>query len=134
VVTHLSCAPSQTICGTYGTWNSNGTRDTDWYEITVTTPTILNASVTGSGLTGTALAIIDNLCAPSVLCGSFTPTVQCDNVTCSAAVAPGTYRIFVASFFDSTPCGSPYVLTVSGLDCPTNVQAKTWGTLKARYR
>ena len=134
VFTHLACAPTQTICGTYGTWNSNGTRDTDWYEIAVTVPTTLTATITGAGLTGSALAIIDNNCAPNVLCGQFTPSVQCATVTCSAPVAPGIYRIFVASFFDNTPCGSNYTLTVSGLDCPTPVQARTWGTLKARYR
>jgi hypothetical protein len=134
VFSNLYCSPNQSVCGTYGTYNFNGSRDTDWYEITLAAPTTLVASVAGGGLTGSAIAILDNSCPPNVYCGEFDPGPQCGLVTCSAVLGPGTYRIFVASFFDNTPCGTPYVLTVSGPDCPTPVNTKTWGTLKARYR
>lgn len=135
VVTSLLCDPNATICGTYGTFNANGSRDTDWYEFTVNAPTVINVSVNGGGLTGSAVAIIDNLCAPNVLCGAFTPTALCATNTCVAAVGPGTYRVFVASFFDGTPCGTPYVLNIRGMTCPpTAVPTSSWGKLKTLYR
>ena len=134
VYTSLPCSPSQSVCGTYGTFNANGTRDTDWYRITVTAPTVLTVSVNGGGLTGSALAIIDNLCPPTILCGQFTPSAACATSTCVAAVGPGTYAIFTASFFDNTPCRTPYVLTVSGPNCPTPIQSASWGMLKTLYR
>ena len=134
VYRHLACAPTQSICGTYGTFDDNSTRDTDWYDIVLTAPTNLTVTVTGGGLTGSAVAILDTSCPPNVFCGQFTPGVACAPVTCTAALAPGTYHIFTASFFDNTPCGTPYVMTVSGLDCPTPTHTKTWGTLKAIYR
>jgi hypothetical protein len=135
VVTSLLCEPSVTVCGTYGTFDLNGSRDTDWYQVTVDLPTTINASVNGHGLTGSALAIIDTACPPNLLCGQFNPTAECATVTCSAAVAPGTYRIFVASFFDNTPCGSTYVLSLSGLTCqPVATHSTSWGTLKGLYR
>jgi hypothetical protein len=135
VTTNLICQPSMQVCGTYGTFNANGTRDTDWYQFTVNAPTVINVSANGMGNTGTALAILDTACPPTVLCGSFTASgVQCSNSVCSAAVGAGTYRVFVASFFDNTPCGSPYVLNISGLTCPpTDVQASSW-MLKTLYR
>jgi hypothetical protein len=133
---NLLCQPTMQICGTYGTFNANGSRDTDWYQFTVNAPTVINANVTGQGLTGTALAILDTACPPTVICGSFTASgQQCSQSVCSGAVGPGTYRIFVASFFDNTPCGSTYVLNLSGLTCPpTDVQASSWGMLKTLYR
>jgi hypothetical protein len=130
----LPCDPNLTICGTYGTFNTNNSRDTDWYQFTLTGAAVINVSVTGTGLTGSALAIVDNLCAPNVLCGQFTPSAQCANVTCSAALVAGTYRIFVASFFDSTPCNSAYTLVISGLACPTAVPTSSWGRIKQIYR
>lgn len=137
VTTNLLCEPTVTVCGTYGTFINAGisNRDTDWYQVTVNAATVISASVKGQGLTGTALAILDTSCAPAVLCGQFTALGNCVQVNCNAAVGPGTYRIFVASFFDNTPCGSPYVLTLSGLACPpTELQTSSWGALKSLYR
>lgn len=134
-VTNLLCQSDVTVCGTHGTFNANGSRDTDWYEVTINAPTTINASVEGFGLTGTALAIVDNLCPPTILCEQLAPAAQCATVTCSATVAAGTYRIFVASLFDDTPCGSTYVLNISGLTCEsTATQISSWGALKTLYR
>ena len=134
VASVLHCEPNITVCGTYGTFDGTS-RDTDWYEITVNAATTITATVTGQGLTGTALAIIDANCPPAVLCGDFTPAGACAPVTCSAAVGPGTYRIFVASYFDGTPCGSTYTLNLEGVTCPP-VPANTtsWGKVKNIYR
>jgi hypothetical protein len=130
----LPCNPDLFVCGTYGTFNANGTRDTDWYQFTLTAPAAITVSVNGQGLTGTSLAIIDNLCPPNVICGSFTQSAQCATNTCNAVLGPGTYRIFTASFFDNTPCNSPYTMHISGMACPTNAQATSWGRLKTIYR
>jgi hypothetical protein len=134
-VKRLDCEPSITVCGTYGTFDGNFTRDTDWYEFTVTDPTTINVSVTGGGLTGSALAILDTSCPPNILCGSFVAGDQCEQFTCSAPVGPGTYRVFVASFFDGTPCGSQYVLNITDLTCPpVPANATSWGKVKNIYR
>ncbi len=132
--TRLTCASPLVVCGTYGTFDNNNMRDTDWYELVIPTPTTLTASVQGGGRTGSALAILDANCPPGVLCGQFAPSAECATVTCSAVVAPGTYHIFVASLWDGTPHETPYVLTVEGLDCPTPVRTRTWGALKTLYR
>ena len=134
-VKRLECEPTITVCGTYGTFDGNTFRDTDWYEFTVTDPTTINVSVSGHGLTGSAVAIIDNVCPPNILCGNFTGGDECETFTCSAAVGPGTYRVFVASFFDGTPCGSEYTLTISDLTCPPVPANNTsWGKVKNIYR
>jgi hypothetical protein len=134
-VTTLACEPSVTVCGTYGVFDGGGTRDTDWYEVTVSEATTITATVTGHGLSGSALAIVDNACPPAVLCGDFNLDDECGQKTCEAAVGPGTYRIFVASFFDGTPCGSTYVLNLSGLTCPpVPANSTSWGAVKAIYR
>ena len=130
----LPCSPNLTICGAYGTFNANLSRDTDWYQFTLTAPMAMSVSVSGGGLTGSALAIIDNLCAPTVICSHFGPSAQCATVSCNANLGPGTYRIFVSSLFDNTPCNSPYTLRVQGMACPTNAQATSWGKLKTIYR
>lgn len=133
-VRRLACDPNVTVCGTYGTFDGTS-RDTDWYEFTVTAPTVLNVTVQGHGLTGTALAIIDANCPPTILCGEFTPgNGECVPTTCSAAVGPGTYRVFTASFFDGTPCGSTYVLNISGMTCPVPTATTSWGKVKGIYR
>jgi hypothetical protein len=134
VTSILTCEPEITVCGTYGTYDA-GTRDTDWYEFTINAPTTITASVTGQGLTGTAVAIIDANCPPVLFDGDFVTDAQCAVSSVSAAVGPGTYRVFVASFFDGTPCGATYVLNLSGLTCPP-VPANTtsWGKVKNIYR
>lgn len=137
VFSRLLCEPTVSVCGTYGTYMFTGLgyRDTDWYEFTVNAPSNITATVNGAGLTGSAVAILNNVCPPVVLCGNFTPSAQCATVVCNAVVPAGTYRIFVGSFFDATPCGTPYVLTLSGLACPpTSTEASTWGQLKSLYR
>jgi hypothetical protein len=103
--------------------------------VTVTAATTLTANVRGHGLSGSALAILDTSCPPNVLCGNFAGGDECSPADCSAVVGPGTYRIFTASFFDGTPCGSTYVLTIGGLTCPpTPAQTTSWGAVKGTYR
>src|SRR5262249_45332187 len=134
VFTTLPCNPNLYVCGTYGTYNNGVARDTDWYQFTLTAPAAVTVSVNGQGNTGTSLAILDNNCAPTVICGSFTPTAHCATNPCNAVLGVGTYRIFVASFFDATPCNAPYVMHVTGMACPTDVQTTSWGRLKTIYR
>jgi hypothetical protein len=133
--TPLPCAHSVTVCGTYGTYDQNITRDTDWYQLGVTVPSTITATVEGHGLAGTVLGIVDTACPPNILASQLAPTEECETITCTAAVPGGSYRIVVTNLFDNTPCGSTYVLTVSGHDCPvTAAPASSWGTLKGLYR
>ena len=134
---NLLCNPDVSICGTYGTFNANGSRDTDWYQFTLNAPTALTVSVSGHGLTGSALAVLDTACPPAVICGQFTASgTECSTTTCNVPViGPGTFRIFTASFFDNTACGSTYVLRIQGMTCPpTDVTTASWGKLKTLYR
>ena len=132
--TMLSCGHSVTICGTYGTYDLTTTRDTDWYQLGVPGPATITAVVEGHGLTGTVLGIVDTACPPNILSAQLAPLGECATVTCSAAVPGGSYRIVVATLFDNTPCGSTYVLTVSGHDCVTAARGSSWGGLKQLYR
>jgi hypothetical protein len=108
------------ICGTV--WADAGSRDTDWFELKITTPMQVTFSVTAE--------------FPSVigLLEQFEPGVPgCENVTgsispfalgedCEAAsvevlLLPGTYYFFVsASVFEDYPCGSSnnYVAELTG--------------------
>ena len=140
VYTQIPCDDrTHYVCGTYGTFNAGGTRDTDWYRMTVTAPTTITATVVGEGVSGSAIAILDanaDPCNPiNILCGDFNPSAACVPRTCSANVGPGSYIIFTASFFgDGTPCGADYVLAIEGNACPTPTAASSWGKVKKIYR
>jgi hypothetical protein len=137
VLTELPCDDDGlTVCGTYGTYLFEGGnfRDTDWYEVTVTSATVLTACVCGSS--GTQLALLNGTCEPiTLICGSVFGSPG-EEICCSVNVTPGTYWIFVGTdTFAGVACGSPYKLTVTGNVCPpVGVEPADWSNVKNLYR
>ncbi|MEE9212069.1 MAG: FG-GAP-like repeat-containing protein [Phycisphaeraceae bacterium] len=88
--TPISCG--DTFCGTAF---AAGTRDTDWYEVTVTEPTQLSWTV--SSEFPASMIIVAGHCDTSfgALTESF--TTDCAAATASTCVAPGTYYLFVST-------------------------------------
>jgi hypothetical protein len=140
VFTDLDCNDTGvTVCGTYGTFigpTGVDTRDTDWYRIVLTSPTVLNYCACGS--VGTQIAILhDNACVQplEIVCGSEFGAPN-EQVCCQIALGPGTYWLFVApDDFFGYACGSTYTLHISGYTCPpVAVQQTSWTNMKAIYR
>lgn len=111
-----------TIFGTSGTFlgaNNVATRDTDWYRITATSSTRIDATLQSdipsvlflvSGVADcVGIAVIQNAPAPN----------RCVDIASFTTVVPaGSYAVFVAcQFFDGFPCGvvNNYVLTVNSV-------------------
>lgn len=139
VFTSLDCNDEGiTVCGEYGNYVFDGLsyRDTDWYQVVLTDPTVLEACVCGAA--GTQLAIVDgtNGCdAFSIACGSVFAAPN-EGVCCSVGLNPGTYWIFVATDgFSGVPCGTDYRLTVTGFNCPpVSATPADWSKVKGLYR
>lgn len=139
VVTHLECNElGVNVCGTYGTYSYQGgdRRDTDWYEFTIDQTKNISYCVCGSQATQIAIVDASTGCSViTVVCGSEfgNPGQQ---VCCNATLPPGTYWLFVATDgFFGIPCGSPYVLSLQGLTCPSvGVQPSSWSHMKSIYR
>lgn len=127
------------VCGTAGNFTFGGEpyRDTDWYEVTVeqdseiTFECSANFPVTIFFLDGNqgceGLQILDFDQA-----GYFPDYAQL-----TRTFAPGTYWFWVGpSVFEQVPCGSLYVMTVTGYvgPIPSPVETTTWGALKGRFR
>lgn len=96
-------------CGTtvWGSlWANGGSRDTDWYRFTVTTPTTVNWTVASEMPAALLFVNISNCASPTVITSALTdgcaPKVLSYNFT-----TPGTYVAFVApSMFQGYPCGT----------------------------
>jgi hypothetical protein len=111
-------------------------RDTDWYRIEVTGPSLLDYEVQGGAMTQIAILDGSRGCPDyDVVCGSVFGG-PCDRISCRALVPPGTYFLFVAPRnFVGVPCGTPYVLRLRGHTCQTiDIEAATWSQVKRRYR
>ena len=114
--TDIPCDPAGvTMCGTYGTFNDQTFRDTDWYRFTLTERSNVRACATGSQ--PTILAILDG--NPGFGCSNIRPWcgpsfgLPDQEACCTVTLAPGTYWVFVStSDFGPYPCGSPYQLTL----------------------
>jgi hypothetical protein len=126
------------VHGTYGTWvyEAEEQRDTDWYQVVVTRPSVLDLRVVGAA--PTQIAILDGTLGCGewyVPCGSVLGEA-CEPIACRAEVPPGTYWLFVAPRrFDGVPCVADYVLTLTGHGCPpVGVAPSGWGQVKSRYR
>ncbi|MDA1008842.1 MAG: hypothetical protein O2800_07590, partial [Planctomycetota bacterium] len=98
-------------------WASGGTRDTDWYTLTVAEGTEISLSI--SSAAGCFAALVDTSCG-GVLGGS--ATVGACPGTSLKCVPAGTYLVVaLPSFFDGMACGTgvvnDYVLQVGGTPC-----------------
>ena len=122
-----------TICGEGGTFMLDTfTRDTDWYEFTLTEETEIEFCLCPD-FTAT-LALVDGQAGcnpPQTIRLLEVPYLE--QVCFAEVLAPGTYWLFVASlYFDGLPCGAEYVATATVTATP--VDDASWGTVKALYR
>lgn len=120
----------QTICGTSGTW-MEGTinyRDTDWYSVTTTQPTIFTWSAVAEF--PLLIFVIDGTCG----CGGYTVVSSATAAECvtasitTACLPPGTYWFWVGpSAFTGVACGAEYRATLSCTPCtpPTSLPGET---------
>ena len=89
-----------TVCGTI--WASGGTRDTDWFDFTITERSRLTWSVEAN--VPLVLFFLSSECPPAIQIGNAYDTCPAVHTGCLDA---GTYRVFVAANgFDGVPCGS----------------------------
>lgn len=139
VFTDLPCNDEGvTVCGTYGNYLFQGAqfRDTDWYSINITSPTVLDVCVCGQG--PTQLAILDAATGCDLItlvCGSVFGSPG-EAACCQVPLNPGQYWIFVGTQgFAGTPCGTPYTMTISGYNCPpVGVEPADWSNVKKMFR
>jgi len=102
----------QVVCGTTGTYLYTGLqyRDTDWYELTLTSPMTVTWKTVGDFAN---LVFIIQAPCPGTIIASAT-AARCDTATVSAVCNPGTYYLWVGpSVFTGIPCGTQYVGVVT---------------------
>ena len=128
----LPCNPNLYVCGTYGTFNANGTRDTDWYQFTHRARRRLrSASTAWVSPDRRSRSSTTITCPPNVICGSFNPSSQCATNTRNAVLGAGTYRIFTASFFGpARPATRPTRCTSAEWPVRPTPRPLSWGKLK----
>ena len=107
-------AIGDTIAGEF--WAAGGTRDTDWYLLTLTEGTTVSLSIKSS--LSCFAAIVDTACGGII--GTAT-TGACPGTT-SVCLAPGSYYVVcLTSVFDGYPCagtiGNAYTINVTGVPC-----------------
>lgn len=125
------------LCGESGTWYDGVSywRDTDWWTFTLTEMRTVRLATCADFTVQTLLII------PDPDCGNYTypylvtadPNVE---AVIEATLTPGTYWYWVGpqSYFDTVPCGSPYVTTITGLCPPSRTESSTWGSVKGIFR
>jgi hypothetical protein len=126
------------ICGTTGVYLYQGLtyRDTDWYVINLPNGHSLDVTVTCE--VPVALGILAGDYCTSFAYWFFQGvTVPCQALTATNVPGlegvGGTYIIFVSTngWDFSWPCGSDYVVSVSGTNCgPSGTEETNWGTLR----
>ena len=97
-------------------WASGGTRDTDWYSLTITEGTEVTLTIRSS--LDCFAAIVDTSCGGII--GTAT-TGTCPGTT-AVCLAAGTYYVVaLPSVFEGYPCGgaagNAYALSVTGVAC-----------------
>jgi len=124
VVVFSPISIGDTICGISGVWEFglDTLGDYDWYELNLAT----SADLEWSGLAEfpAGLWIFDgtNGCDNAVQL-AMDAQFECDPLTTSASVGPGTYWLIVGpvgGFFDESNCGAGYRVTLSN-GCPADL-------------
>jgi hypothetical protein len=98
----------QSICGTM--FSFSNVRDTDWYQFTVTAPSVVTWTVQVEAPIEAML--LDTACPPTIFHQGTTD--RCGSAVATALLAPGTYRAFVGGIGDGYPCGNSndYIATL----------------------
>lgn len=113
----------QTICGTARA--TGGTRDTDWYELTLAQATELSITVTAEFTPVLFILDANNCAAIGVVAVAAGMGVQCSPATLNTTIGPGTFTVFVSvgnaagqGVFEGFPCAAnnnSYTLSVQGV-------------------
>lgn len=113
-----------TYCGNM--WAAGGTRDTDWFEVTVTEQTIFTWKAEGD-FNEIVIGLVDGTypagqpnCAEATALNPYAVGGECQQAQIVTDCMPaGTYWFFVsATVFDGIPCpGGSYVVTLTGETC-----------------
>ncbi len=129
------------ICGRYGNYlSAEGlpSRDTDWYRIVLDHAVTLQVCACAQG--DFQILILDGnhgcpLGDADILASATTMNSR-EQICCSAALGPGTFYLWAGALdFAGVACGSQYVLTLTGYECPpVGVTPAKWGSVKALYR
>ena len=105
------------VCGT-AAWDGS-TRDTDWYQFTLATPSPVTWTVT-SEFPG-VLFIVDNTCGPNILAGPAFSSPCVATPLSTGTLPAGTYAAFFAPDFGGPPfpCGpgGDYQGTLTNVGC-----------------
>lgn len=131
-----------TICGRYGTYLSatgGNTRDTDWYEIYLDQAMVLDICACGQGTM--QILVIDGshgcpVTNADILASASTTTPNQEICINNLPLAAGTYWLWAGpAGFTGVACGSNYVVTVAGYNCPpVGVEQMLWGQIKTLFR
>ena len=121
----ISCG--ETICG--NAWALGGTRDTDWYQITLNRPTEVTFSISNN--LPMVIGIVDTggvaNCALATALFPFAVSPFCGSAEFTTCLNPGTYWFFAGpNGFDGFPCdggANEYEITLTcvnlGVPCPS---------------
>ncbi|MDX2115782.1 MAG: hypothetical protein SFZ24_09240 [Planctomycetota bacterium] len=104
----ISCG--QTVCGTVSTFGN--VRDTDWYQFTLTVPSIVTWTVQSES--SIEASLLSGSCPATVLYTATSP--RCGTTVASGLLNAGTYRAFVAPTIDGYQCG-PSNNYIASLTC-----------------
>ncbi len=132
------CDGTVTVCGWGGTDpGGQGFRDTDWYEITLTEPSMISMCCVGE--IPLDMFILDTTagCAGVIDIHAGTAPTPGVEACIGGPLDPGTYWLWVGpNDFYSIPCGE-YVMTITGYYPEGGASAterKSWGTIKNQYK
>lgn len=111
-----------TVCGT--SWFDGSLRDTDWYEVVVSEPTVL--TLTAEAEFDMLVGFLEQTYCGVTGCDNFTGSVspnaivdKCvEGVVTTECLWPGTYYVFVApQFNDDVDCPAIYTLSLDCTSC-----------------
>jgi len=85
------------VCGNY--WAEGNSRDTDWYEFSISEGTVVTVTLQGSASLGSVLFLVDGNCPPAIIASTSTGPGDCSTLTLAdrCLATPGSYRIVVAT-------------------------------------
>jgi len=113
-------ACGMTVCGESGNFNYNGNqyRDTDWFELVLTTQNYVTWSVTAEFPLLTFIIDGTGGCSNMVTLGSASADPFQPATITTECLPAGTYWLWAGpSVFGTVPCGARYVATITCVGC-----------------
>jgi PKD repeat protein len=119
---YVPLACGETVCGT--SWASGGTRDTDWFEFTLTQPSTVTWTVDADFPALIGFVDASQGCGTPQFFNLTQTFTECGQAITVDNLAPGTWWVFVSpDVFNGYPCGSGRNNYVANLSCVTLVVA-----------